>query len=41
MLCLHDLLKQTQTDDDPDFLSHTAMLEQFRTEARKENSIFL
>ena len=27
--------------DDPDFLSHTAMLEQFRTEARKENSIFL
>ncbi len=27
--------------DDPDFLSHTAMLEQFQTEARKENSIFL
>ena len=27
--------------DDPDFLSHTAMLEQYYTEERKENAIFL
>ena len=27
--------------DDPDFLSHTAMLEQYYTEERKENAYFL
>ena len=27
--------------DDPDFLSHTAMLEKFWTESRKENAVFL